>query len=103
MNQRHSWTYEENLICTEEAIKQFVINQDMDYEDVISTLYIRLDLQIKKGSIKMKLSNIKYLFEKYKIKNTLMIAPLNNASEDNEMALRQLMRRYNINSSNSED
>ena len=103
MEQKHRWTFEENVICTEEAIKRFVINHELDYEDVVSVLYIRLDLKIKKGSIKMKLSNIKYLFEKYKIKNSLMIAPLNNASEDNEIALFQLMRKYNIKSALSEN
>lgn len=101
--QKHNWTFEENLICTREAIDRFVINRKLDYEDAISKLYVQLDFKIKKSSILMKLENIKYLFKKYNIENSLTLHPLENVSYDNELAFLKLLREYNIKSSLSED
>lgn len=95
MTKPHSWTYEENEHCVEEVFKNFVVNKEFDYETIITKLYIHFDGEIKKSSIKMKLQNIKYLLNTYSVPNTLMIAALENASEDNIHAFLVIAKKYN--------
>lgn len=92
---QHNWTYSENEHCVEEVIKNFVINKEYDYETIITRLFIHFDGIIKKSSIKMKLQNIKWLLIQYNIPNTLMIAPLQNISQDNIYAFFAIIKKYN--------
>lgn len=91
----HNWTYSENEYCVEEVFKNFVIDKEYDYETIITKLFIHFDGAIKKSSIKMKLQNIKWLLIQYNIPNTLMIKPLQNASEDNVFAFFTMIKKYN--------
>lgn len=93
---KHSWTYEENEYCVEEVFKNFVIGDEYDFETLITKLYIHFDGEIKKSSIKMKLQNIKYLLIMYNVPNTLTVAALENASEDNEYAFFVIAKKYNM-------
>lgn len=90
----HNWTYQENEICVEQAFKSFVIERDFDYKFVVTKLYIHFDGAISKNSIKMKLQNIKYLFNKYKIPNTLSLDELSNVAYDNELAFITIGKKY---------
>lgn len=92
---QHNWTYSENKHCVEEVLKNFVINRECDYETIISKLFIHFDGTIKRSSIKMKLQNIKWLLIKYNVPNTLMIAPLQNVSQDNIVAFFATVKEYN--------
>lgn len=93
--EKHAWTYSENEHCVEEVFKNFVIGKEYDFETVITKLYIHFDGEIKKSSIKMKLQNIKYLLNTYNVPNTLMIAALENTSEDNKYAFFVIAKKYN--------
>ncbi|MDE5943362.1 MAG: hypothetical protein K2H30_04050 [Clostridia bacterium] len=90
----HNWTFEENRYCVEQAFENFVINKENDFETVIFKLYLHFDGAIKKGSLKMKLQNIKYLFNKYNVPNTLYLGELQNTSEDNEYAFIAVCKKY---------
>lgn len=90
----HSWTYDENEFCVEQAFKSFVIEKEYDYQFAVTKLYIHFGSTIKKSSLKMKLQNIKYLFNKYNIPNTLCLSELSNASEDNEKAFIAICKKY---------
>lgn len=94
MPQKHNWTYSENEYCVEEVFKTFVINKEYDFEFIITKLYIHFDGEIKKSSIKMKLQNIKYLLNLNNVPNTLMLAPLENISEDNVYAFFAVAKKY---------
>ena len=90
----HHWTYYENEYCVEQAFENFVLKKEFDYKSVINKLYIHFDGTIKKSSLKMKLQNIKYLFNKYNFPNTLFISELDNVSEDNEYAFVAVCKKY---------
>lgn len=90
----HNWTYEENEFCVEQAFKSFVIEKEYDYEFVITKLYIHFDGAIEKNSLRMKLQNIKYLFNKYNIPNTLCLGKLGHVAYDNELAFIALSKKY---------
>ena len=92
---QHVWSYAENEYCVEEVFKNFVIDNEYDYETVIFRIYIHFDGDIKKSSIKMKLQNIKFLLTKYNIPNTLMLASLENVAYDNELAFLIIAKKYN--------
>ena len=92
----HSWSYEENEICVTQAFRSFVIEKEYDYKLVITKLYLHFNGAIKKSSIKMKLQNIKYLFNKYNIPNTLCISELKNASDDNEFAFITICKKHSM-------
>lgn len=91
---KHIWNYAENEYCIEEVFKNFVINSEYEVATVITTIYIHFDGKISKSSIKMKLQNIKYLLTLCNIPNTLALAPLENASEDNKYAFFAVAKKY---------
>lgn len=90
----HNWTYNENEACVGQAFKSFVIERDYDYEFVINKLYYHFEGAITKGSIRMKLQNIKFLFNKYNIPNTLCLTALSEFSYDNELAFIAICKKY---------
>ena len=90
----HSWTYQENEFCVEQAFKSFVIERDYDYEFVINKLYHHFEGAITKGSIRMKLQNIKYLFNKFNVPNTLTLTALYEVSSYNEQAFTAICKKY---------
>ena len=92
--EKHHWTYEENEYCVEQAFENFLLKREYDYDSVINNLYIHFDGEIKRGSLKMKLQNIKYLFNKYNVPNTLFISELDNVSADNEYAFMVACKKY---------
>lgn len=92
---RHQWSYEENEYCVEEVFKNFVINKEYDYNTVITKIYIHFNGALKRSSIKMKLQNIKWLLIQYNIPNTLVLKPLENASDDNLYAFFAVLKKYN--------
>ena len=94
MNKNHNWTYEEVEYCTEEIFKSFVVNREYDYEILLDKLFIHFDMKIKKGSLKMFLQDIKYLFQKHNIPNTLTISPLTNASSTQVLAFNNMLKKY---------
>lgn len=94
--EKHRWTYEENEYCVEQAVKNFVTGNERDCDAVVAEMYLNFDGKIKAGSLKMKLQNIKYLFGKYKIPNTLRLGELENASNYNEIAFLAVCRKYSL-------
>lgn len=92
---KHFWTYEENEYCVEEIFKNFVADKRYDCDEVINRIYIHFDGKIKKPSIRMKLQNIKYLFNEFNIPNTLTIAALQNVSQDNLYAFLSVAKKFN--------
>lgn len=97
---KHSWDDIEVLYCVDRVFETFVINRQYDYDELLDELYIHFEMQIKKSSLKMFLSNMKYLFNEYKIPNTLMISPLKNASLTAKAAFNIALEKYNIKNKN---
>lgn len=90
----HNWTYDEVQYCVDEIIKTFVVNKEYNYEVLLDKLFIHFDMKIKKGSLKMFFSNIKYLLNKYNIQNTLSIAELKNVSQNAVFAFNAVLKKY---------
>lgn len=92
----HNWTYYEVQYCIDRIFESFVINREYDYEILMDKLYIHFDMKIKKGSLRMFFSNIKYLFNQHNIPNTLMIAELKNASLTARECFEIALKKHNI-------
>lgn len=96
----HDWDYYEVQYCIDRIFESFVINREYDYEILLDKLYIHFDMKIKKGSLKMFFSNVKYLFNQNNIPNTLMISELKNASLTAKAAFEIALKKYNIKKDN---
>lgn len=92
------WSVEEDAICCKVCVEEYVIKKSyMDIETCIS--HIRSYPEIKdrgSGSIRMKISNIKYLFTQWKIPNTLYSNELEHASQQNILCLKACLEARNI-------
>lgn len=86
MGKRHIWTLNENQYCVDVVIEHFVLDNWHELKRLTDDLYIHFEKEISYNSIKMKLQNIKYLLEEYKVKNSLLLRPLSNYSQDNLIA-----------------
>ena len=86
METRHRWTYKENALCCRVCLDEYVIYKS--HEDINETTNkLSKELpDIKISSIKMKIQNIKFLFEEYGIENTLNTQYLSSCSAMNREA-----------------
>ena len=94
MKDKHDWTYEEVLYCTNEIFNSFVLNRELDYQILLDKLYFYFNMKIDKGSLKMFFSNQKHLFIENNVPNTLFIAPLTNASAQHVIIFNALVKGY---------
>ena len=94
---KHNWDYYENQYCVNRIFECFVLNRDYDYQSLLDELYIHFDTRIKKESLKMFFSNIKYLLNQKKIPNSLYIGELRNVSLTAKYAFEIALKRYKIN------
>lgn len=90
-DEKHCWTYEENINFVKYIRDHFVDNNSgLNIDDAVNELYEINCGKIKKSSIKMKIQNIKTLLEDHAIKNTLYCSPLRNYSQDNLSAFKKI-------------
>lgn len=95
---RQTWTETEEEICCEVCVIIYVVSKSfVSIEDGIEKCksYVEL-LSRNEGSIRMKCQNIKYLLDKWGVKNTMPISPLSNASKRNEEILMKILDKYAI-------
>lgn len=86
---KHTWTYEEDLICCREYLDRCIVNPRWQtVESFLDDLSVKLP-NIKRSSLKMKLQNIKVLLNAYSIVDRIGIAPLNHCSKQSEIAFKQ--------------
>ncbi|WP_405335466.1 hypothetical protein [Fibrobacter sp.] len=90
---KHTWTLSEEQLCCKEVLLEYVkpsehepkpTNQFIDY------LLAKLP-SIERGSIRMKIQNIKSILEEYRIPNRLDISCLDNYSLLNLEAFNQML------------
>ena len=93
--QKHQWTYAENLYCVEVAFENFVVKKyTAMFNPVVEEIYRNFNGQIKRASVVMKLQNIKALLTEYHVDNTLTLRELENVSSDNRKAFLVVLERY---------
>lgn len=92
------WTEKEEEICCEVCVKTYVVAQSFtSIEEFIAAIKSYNEFLTRNdGSIRMKCQNIKYLLDKWGIKNTMQISPLSNASKRNEEVLKKILTEYSI-------
>jgi len=92
---KHNWTFDEDYVCCS-AYLHYIYgekeNQNVNY--LIYNLTLKLP-NLSKGSIRMKLQNIKQICMKYNIVGDHMdIAPLSNYSEQCVIAFTKAFKDY---------
>ena len=73
---KHDWTAKESKICCKLYKECFCRNICVDKDTVVDILYKKLNKQITKESIELKLKNIKALALEYNIKDKCPLPPL---------------------------
>ncbi len=89
---KHIWTYEEDLLCCRkylEIVKSG--SRGMGISEVAERISIFVP-NVKMGSLRMKISNIKALSDDEGLSDGMAIAPLANYSQQNERAFKQALR-----------
>lgn len=78
---QHNWSYNEDYTCCWRFFK-FALDNDTDknINELITSLTIELE-KIPQSSVQMKISNIKYLCEKFKLRDKVKISSLSQYSE----------------------
>ncbi len=79
---KHRWTYDEDFICCREYLALvFEANGnsffDYSFTDIVQRVAIKVPL-VEKGSVRMKLQNIKQIALEYGLHDDLPIKPLAN-------------------------
>lgn len=91
--EKHIWTYGENLNVCEFTRDHFVkTHSEMTLDEIIDKMNIVFGGKIKSSSIKMKFQNMKALLNYYGIRNTLPCATLQNWSNDHENAFKKIFQ-----------
>lgn len=89
---KHRWSLEEDKYCCEICVKYYVTEKaNMPVEDLVRDLTTHFS-DIPANSLRMKIQNIKQLFEEGGIDNTLRTKPLANYSRQNKKAMDEALR-----------
>lgn len=93
----HRWSLDEDRYCCEEVIRQYVMEKSQKpVSEFVEDLSAQL-ADISKNSLRMKVSNIKFLLDEAGIENTLEIKPLSNCSQQNRRAMNSILKEANFN------
>lgn len=90
---KHTWTLQEEELCCKEALLEYVAPKttpSRSTKDFITHLQTMLP-QIERGSIRMKIQNIKTILEETHIPNRLEISRLDNYSLLNLEAFNRIL------------
>lgn len=94
------WSSEENKACCKACVEKYVIsNSAMDCEDFVDSVSSLPEFQRTgrdKGSVRMKIQNIKALLDELHIKNSVPISPLSNASKQSRMVLEEILKEHGL-------
>ncbi|MDE5898362.1 MAG: hypothetical protein K2H09_03750 [Treponemataceae bacterium] len=94
------WSTEEDKACCKACVDKYVISDAvMDCEDFVDSVSSLPEFQRTgrdKGSIRMKIQNIKSLLDKLHIKNSVPISPLGNASKQSRMVLKEILKEHGL-------
>lgn len=93
----HHWTYYENEFCVRMVFYNFVCTSFHDVSEVVSKIYSHLHGAIKEASIRMKLSNIKYLLDEEKISSYMPDSSLFKVSKQCRKAFYKVYEEYKNN------
>ncbi len=77
---KHRWSLEDDYVCCK-AYLEYVFLNEIDYgvKELIERIYLKLP-HISRGSIRMKLQNIKAVALECGLEDSLEISPLTNYS-----------------------
>ena len=95
-SQKHRWTFEEDKTCCCIFIETYVINHTYCSLDSLATKILSIYPNMKFSSVKMKLQNIKRICLDYGIKDSSTISPLDNYSNQNLRAMKEVLRAVGI-------
>lgn len=92
MSEKHRWTIAEDEYCCKKYVEEYVIKRSsMDMSSFVRLLNKALP-EIKEGSIKMKITNIKQILQDMGIEDTLVAKPLKNYSQQNKRAMQKVLQ-----------
>lgn len=87
MSEKHRWTLVEDEYCCKRYVEEYVIRKsNMDMSSFARLLSKELP-EIKEGSLKMKITNIKQILMDMGIEDSLEVKPLKNYSRQNKKAM----------------
>ena len=96
MSTKHKWRMEEDRYCCKRYVEEYVIKEgSKDLGSFLNELECELG-EIPRGSIKMKLQNIKQVLIDLNIEDSLSISPLKQYSKQNKQALEETLNFYGI-------
>ncbi len=91
MTKYHRWTMEEEKLCAEEYVKGFIENS-LDFDEVAKTITLKAPV-LKFGSVKMRLSNIKYILaNELNIKDNFFWGQLSNYASKTRIAIISVLK-----------
>lgn len=92
------WSVEEDTILSKLCIEKYVKGkEDLDIETFLNNIMIHKEFEDRdKGSVRMRIQNIKAVLNELGMPNTIPITPLVNASKQTRKILLDIL--YNINS-----
>lgn len=98
MNERKPWTVEEDVCCCKVCIDLYVVQKEKVYiEECVEKIKSCSEMNGRdKGSIRMRVQNIKALLKELKIQNTLDVRPLANAAKQTRDILEACLENANI-------
>lgn len=95
-NNKHSWTYDEDMYCCQKYYEYYVVNKmRTDIDEFVAMLNIDLP-NIKRSSLKMKIQNIKQIALDLNLEDTLRCGPLKNYSNQNYLAMKEVIKQNRI-------
>lgn len=97
MEKRHRWLFNEDKYCCEKYIEYYVLNKSGLKIDMFVELLKAALPEIKKNSLKMKVSNIKQILIELGIDDTLDVKPLKNYSRQNKVAMLKVLSEKGLN------
>ena len=92
---KHTWTFEEDYTCCMQYLRYIFDNsQNKNVASLIYNLSLKLP-SLERGSIRMKLQNIKQICMEHSFNDEMDISPLENYSRQCLRAFVEALRDYN--------
>lgn len=93
---KHCWTFDEDKLCCKRYLEFFILNKsNLKLKNFI--LILENDLpNINRGSLKMKIQNIKQILIEKQIEDTLELKTLANYSKQNLRAMSLVLEKTKI-------